>query len=513
MAVLRLIMGDQLNAKISSLHGIDKINDLVFMCEVKSEATYVKHHKLKIAFLFAAMRHFAAELSKKGYRVLYSKLDDPKNSGSFYAEISKVLKANKDLDSVVLTHPGEYRVLADIKLWEKKLKCPVEIREDDRFLCGIDEFNQWAEAKQGLRMEFFYRYMRKKYNILMDGNNPLGGKWNYDADNRQPLKDGAKIIAPKKFRIDAITNEVIDLVAAKFTDHFGDLDEFNFAVNRKQALAQLDFFCNNNLKFFGTYQDAMLEGKPFLYHSLLSFYLNCGLLLPQECVDQAVQAYKKYKLPLNSVEAFIRQIIGWREFIRGIYWWQMPGYAKTNYLAAKNKLPEFFWTGETELNCLRQCISDTKKYAYAHHIQRLMVLGNYLLLTGANPDAVNEWYLIVYADAYEWVEMPNVNGMILFADDGLLASKPYAASGAYINKMSNYCKNCKYNVKEKNGESACPFNYLYWNFLLQHRDKFKNNMRMKMVYSTLDKFSAEKIAAIKNDSKKFLLGLNKNRAK
>ena len=503
MKTLRLILGDQLSSTISSLEGCDKEHDTILICEVWEEATYVKHHKKKIAFLFSAMRHFAKELDESNYKVSYTKLDDEKNTGSFKSEVQRALKQHK-FDSIIVTCPGEYRVLQEIKTWEKKLKIKVEIKPDNRFLCSIDEFALWATGRKQMRMEYFYREMRKKYSILMDGNNPVGGKWNYDTENRKPPKDGMNIPTPYNRKIDYITIEVMDLVAKFFPDHFGDLEPYYLAATRDNALQALQIFIEKRLIYFGDYQDAMIEGEPWMYHSHISFYLNCGLLLPLECVKAAEDAYYQGKASLNAVEGFVRQIIGWREFVRGVYWLQMPKYAENNFFDAKRDLPEFFWTADTKMNCLHQCVIETKQNAYTHHIQRLMVLGNFSLIAGIQPMQVNEWFLIVYADAYEWVELPNVSGMSLYADGGYLASKPYAAGGSYINKMSDYCKNCCYKVAEKNGIDACPFNYLYWDFLVRNRYKLKNNHRLSMMYKTYDRMSEDKQNMITDDSQKFL---------
>jgi len=504
---LIMILGDQLSHSISSLSDFDMDQDIIVMCEVIEEATYVKHHKKKIAFLFSAMRHFAEELRDKGYRVHYTGLDDSENAGSFSGEIKRAL-LNYKPEKIIVTAAGEYRVLQDMQGWEEKHGVTTYIREDDRFLCTPDEFAQWADGRKQLRMEYFYREMRRKYDILMDGKDPEGGQWNYDAENRKPPKDGLDVPAPYSGRIDDITQECIDLVQDRFDDHFGDLEPFYFAVTRDQALYALDKFIDERLVHFGDYQDAMVQNEPWMYHSHISFYLNCGLLEPLEIVKKAQKAYRDNGAPLNAVEGFIRQIIGWREYVRGIYWLKMPGYADENYLEAKRELPDFFWTGKTKMNCMRQCILETKENAYAHHIQRLMVLGNFCLLAGIDPEFVNEWYLIVYADAYEWVEMPNVSGMILFADGGLLASKPYAAGGAYINRMSNYCKDCSYKVSKKNGPDACPFNYLYWDFFIRHEDKLKGNPRLNHSYHTLSKMDEEKQAAITDDAKRFFKELH-----
>ena len=312
------------------------------------------------------------------------------------------------------------------------------------------------------------------------------------------------IPSPLHFTPDTITQKVIDLVEEKCVDHFGDLTDFGFAVTRQQALAVLEHFIKERLPLFGKYQDAMVLDEPWLFHSHIGFYLNAGLLLPAEVIAAAEAAYHDGNAPLNSAEGFIRQILGWREFVRGIYWLKMPEYATLNFFDATRDLPEFYWTGKTKMLCIAQAVDSTKKYAYAHHIQRLMVLGNFALLTGISPSQVNKWFLVVYADAYEWVELPNVSGMVLFADGGYLASKPYAAGGAYINRMSNYCKNCHYSVEQKNGDKACPFNFLYWDFLLRNRIKLQNNARLGMMYRSIDRMDASKIKDIKSDAKHFL---------
>ncbi|MEM8844466.1 MAG: cryptochrome/photolyase family protein [Pseudomonadota bacterium] len=501
---LRFILGDQLNIGISSLSDINTEKDVIFMCEVWEEATYVKHHKKKIAFIFSAMRHFAEELALQGYKVHYTKLDDPDNAGSFRNEVTRAIALYKP-SSIIITEPAEYRVLQNIKEWD--LGIPIDIRNDDRFLYTHDDFAQWANGRKQLRMEYFYREIRKKYGILMDDDKPEGGEWNYDSENRKPPKEGLHIPQTYMSRPDEITRNVINLVAERFSDHFGDLEPFHFAVTREHALQALDKFISQRLIKFGDYQDAMVQDEPWMFHSHLSFYINCGLLLPMECVKAAEYAYYDKKAPLNAVEGFIRQIIGWREYMRGIYWLKMPDYETENFLQAQRKLPDLFWSGETQMNCLSECVKETKENAYAHHIQRLMVLGNFALVAGLDPIEVNEWYMIVYADAYQWVELPNVTGMILFADGGVLGSKPYAASGAYINKMSDYCKRCHYKVSKKNGPEACPFNYLYWDFLIRNEDKLRGNPRLSMIYRTLERMGEEKAEAVNIDSRKFFKAL------
>lgn len=504
---LRLVLADQLSMSLASLQDCDTDSDWILLAEVKNEASYVKHHKKKIAFLFSAMRHFACELTDLGYQVRYTRYADKNNAGSLFGEVQRAVE-DLDIESVDLTFPGEYRVLEDMQSWQEKLKRPVTIRDDDRFLSSPEDFAKWADGRKQMRMEYFYREMRKSTLHLMDGNEPAGGKWNYDSANRESLPKDISIPPPTQFSPDDITQDVIALVEQEFSDHFGKLDDFHFAVTRTQALQVLDVFVEERLVNFGDYQDAMAEGEAWMFHSHISFYLNCGLLLPSEVIELAESAYRNGRAPLNSVEGFIRQVLGWREYVRGIYWYKMPEYKDKNFLEASRRLPGFFWDANTKMNCLHQCIKETQQNAYAHHIQRLMVLGNFMLLAGIHPDEVNEWYLIVYADAYEWVEMPNVNGMILFADGGLLASKPYAASGAYINKMSDYCRNCHYSVKEKNGEQACPFNYLYWDFLDRNREKLGNNPRLGMPYRTLSKMKDDKFRMIKRDSELFFKALD-----
>ena len=507
MKNLILILGDQLSHDLSSLKAADKTVDTVLMAELRSETGYVKHHKKKIALLFSAMRHFAEELRADGWQVDYRQFSDPNTQHDFTATVQQAILSHQP-DQLIVTTPGEHRVLQEMMNWENILSCAVHFLEDDRFFASTDEFESWAEGRKQLRMEYFYREMRRKTGLLMEGEQPIGGQWNYDSDNRKPPKQGLKIPPPTRFKPDQITRDVLTLVEGEFADHFGDLYPFDFAVTAEQARQVLNEFIAQRLQQFGSYQDAMLADEPFMFHAHIGFYLNCGLLSAKESVNAAEQAYHNGQAPLNAVEGFIRQIIGWREYVRGLYWLKMPDYKQLNYFQATRSLPAFFWTAETDMRCLNICVSDTKKYAYAHHIQRLMVLGNFALLAGLHPDEVNEWYLIVFADAYEWVELPNVSGMVLFADGGLLASKPYAAGGAYIDRMSDYCSSCRYKVKLKNGPDACPFNYLYWDFLLRHRKKLKRNPRLGMIYRTLDKMDEEKLELIKSDAAVFLGNLS-----
>ena len=508
MPALRIILGDQLSNEISSLSGINAEEDIVLICEVFAEATYVKHHKKKIVFLFSAMRHFAEELRvEKNYQVEYLKLNDPEPMQSFTQAVEKTL-AKQKIDEIIVTSPGEYRVLTEIKIWQDLFGIPVDIREDARFLCNQVEFKNWSKDRKNLRMEYFYREMRKKYSILMDGDQPIGGKWNFDLENRKPPNPNFDIPETFSSEPDAVTLDVMQLVEDKFSDHMGVLSDFHFAINAAQAKIALKQFIDERLKYFGDFQDAMIQGKPWMYHSHVGLYLNCGLLSPLECIQAAEQAYHDSHAPLNAVEGFIRQILGWREFVRGIYWNEMPDYASLNFFEAERDLPAFYWDADTKMNCMHQSVKETSQNAYAHHIQRLMVLGNFALLTGIDPVQVNAWFLSVYADAFEWVELPNVSGMALFADGGYLASKPYAAGGGYINKMSNYCKSCSYSVTKKSGPDACPFNYLYWDFLERNRNKLGNNHRIGMMYKVYDRMSEEKKEMIKGDSNEFLISLD-----
>ncbi|HEV2559781.1 MAG TPA: cryptochrome/photolyase family protein [Microvirga sp.] len=507
MRTLRFILGDQLTRSIASLADLDPERDVVLLAEVHEEATYVRHHQQKIAFILSAMRHFAEELRAEGIEVDYVRLDDPANSGSFGGELKRAV-ARHWPDRVVVAEPGEWRVLEMMRDWREELDVPLEIRDDNRFLCSRAAFARWAEGRRTLRMEFFYREMRRFTGLLMIGSEPEGGAWNYDRDNRKPLPATLTPVERLRFEPDAVTREVLALVARRFGNHFGDLELFAWPVTRADALRALDHFTREALPSFGDYQDAMRAGAPFLYHALLAPALNVGLLVPEEVCRAAERAYREGRAPLNAVEGFIRQIIGWREYVRGIYWLAMPGYAQTNALDARRPLPWFYWSGETDMNCLRQCIADTRRHAYAHHIKRLMVTGNFALLAGVDPAQIEEWYLVVYADAFEWVELPNVHGMVMWADGGMLGSKPYAASGAYINRMSDYCRECAYDVEAKTGPRACPFNYLYWNFLIENEDRLKANPRLAMPYRTLARLDPGRRTEIAADARRFFAELD-----
>lgn len=505
MPTLRLVLGDQLSRSISSLADYAP-GDMVLMAELAEEATYVRHHKKKIAFIFSAMRHFARELEEEGLEVAYVRLDDPGNTAGFTGEVERAL-ASGAFDRLVVSEPGEWRVMEMFRDWQDRLAVPVEVREDDRFLASLGQFERWADGRKQLRMEYFYRQMRRQSGFLMRDGEPLGGHWNFDQENRQAAPKGMVFPQRPAFKPDCITQDVLALVEARFGDHFGDLHPFDMPVSRAEALVALHAFIAQCLPEFGRYQDAMVEGEPFLFHANLSAAMNAGLLLPREVCEAAQRAYDAGLVPLNAAEGFIRQILGWREYVRGLYWLKMPHYKSLNALGASRALPGFYWSGQTDMACMADAIATTRRHAYAHHIQRLMVTGNFALLAGIAPDAINDWYLLVYADAYEWVELPNTHGMAIFADGGIMASKPYAASGAYINRMSNHCARCRYKVKKKSGPDACPFNYLYWDFMIRNRDQLAGNQRLAMIYRSLERMGADQIKTIQRNAHDFLTSL------
>lgn len=505
MKSLILVLGDQLSPQIAALNGAARERDIVLMAEVAEETRYAPHHKQKVAFILAAMRHFAQDLRARDFKVDYIFLDDPANTGSFTAEVARAIARHRP-DRIVATWPGEWRILEMMRAWPQQFAIPVEIREDDRFMCAREDFRRWARDRKNLRMEFFYRDMRRKSGILMDGGEPVGGQWNFDAQNRRALPQDHVAPARLRFDPDPQTQAVIDLVGRRCADHFGSLEEFGWPVTRAQALQSLDHFIASALPLFGDYQDAMRTGESFLYHSMLSAALNIGLLTPMEVCRRAEEAFHQGCAPLNSVEGFIRQILGWREFVHGLYWLHMPAYAQTNALDAQRELPDFYWTGETAMACVKDVVETTRRHGYAHHIQRLMVTGNLALLSGVRPAAIEEWYLAVYVDAFDWVELPNTHGMAIFADGGLMASKPYAASGAYINRMSNYCRSCRYDVTARIGTDACPFNFLYWNFLIRHEKRFATNPRMALAVKNVARLDAAERRAIQAQARAFLDG-------
>jgi deoxyribodipyrimidine photolyase-related protein len=496
---LALILGDQLSTGLSCLRELDKTTDLIVMAEVSAEARYVKHHQQKIALIFCAMRHFSRQLQDAGWQVHYHRFDPDSESQSLLDVVSHIFAqgAAQGVDELVMTECGEYRLHHDIvSNWQNALGIPVTLIADDRFLCSKTRFADWARDRKQLRMEYFYREMRRDHDILMDGKHPIGGEWNFDSSNRRAYRGEPPLPGLPAF---AYTNEdqaVFALVGEHFADHPGTLTHFNWPVTRAQARQALEDFVQHRLPWFGDFQDAMTQGESFMFHSLLSTSINCGLLSPREVLDAALDAYQEGKVPLNATEGFVRQILGWREYVRGLYWLMMPAYASRNGLGNTRDLPAYYWSGDTDMNCMREAFHNTFEHAYAHHIQRLMITGNFALLAGVTPTEICDWYLAVYADAYDWVELPNTLGMVMHADDGLLGSKPYAASGNYINKMSDYCKHCRYSVKTSTEHDSCPFNSLYWHFMNRHRDTFIRNPRMTMIYRSYDKMADDKKQAL-----------------
>jgi deoxyribodipyrimidine photolyase-related protein len=506
MTILVPLLGDQLSHDLASLRAVTPADAVVLMMEVAEEATYVPHHPQKIALFFSAMRHFAEELRQAGWQVDYVTLDDPANTGDFAGEVARAA-ARHGATSIITVAGGEWRVVDGQQTWGERTALPVTLLADDRFLCPIQQFAAWAAPRKRLIMEDFYRIIRRQAGLLMDGDQPAGGQWNYDADNRKSVPKGHKFTPPLRFAPDAITSDVIALVSSRFGNHFGSLENFGWPVTRAQALAALSDFITHSLAGFGDYQDAMVTGEDVLNHSLLSPALNLGLLSPLEVCRAAEAAYTAGTAPLNAVEGFIRQILGWREYVRGLYWFAGPDYTQRNHLGATRPLPALFWGAPTDLNCLSQAVDATRRNAMAHHIQRLMILGNFAMLIGTDPAHVHRWYLAVYADALEWVEAPNVIGMSQFADGGLMATKPYAAGGAYVNRMSDHCRTCRYDVKQRTGPNACPLNSLYWDFLARHEAALSGNQRLWRMYDGWRRFAPDEQARIRAQAATFLATL------
>ncbi len=501
---LVMVLGDQLSANLASLRQAEKSSTVVVMAEVMGELTSVRHHKKKIAFVLSAMRHFAAELTVDGWRVDYVALADEGNTGSLAGEVQRAM-ARHGVARLTVVEPSEWRVKTDLAG-----VAGVDMLPDDRFLVAPSDFAHWFGDRRAPRMEHFYRLVRRKTGLLMTGDEPVGQRWNFDAENRKSAPSSLRALPPLAVSPDAITEEVLHLVEQRFGDNFGALRPFDYAVTRADALRAADLFMTHALPNFGNYQDLMLAREPYLYHSRLSAYLNFGLLGPMELCRRAEQEYADGRAPLHAVEGFIRQIIGWREFVRGVYWYGMPDYVQRNDLGAHRDLPDFYWTGDTAMACVKACVDQTRDLAYAHHIQRLMITGLFALLAGIDPVQVHEWYLSVYIDALEWVELPNTLGMSQFADGGMIASKPYAASGAYIQRMSNYCDGCSYDVSAKSGAKACPFNYLYWDFIARHRVRLKGNVRMANALRAYAAMAETRKTEIRIDAERFLSALDGN---
>ncbi len=516
MANLVIVLGDQLDRGGAAFDGFDAARDMVWMAEVAEESTHVWTHKARITVFLAAMRHFRDALLAEGIRVDYRELspvpqaNEPQSLAAALGMSLAAVRADHRLpERLVVVEPGEWRVRAELTAVAQAAGLPLEIRTDRHFFTTVDDFARHASGRKQLRLEYFYRPLREKFGILMDDGEPAGGQWNYDAENRGafPKTGPGRLPPPSRFAPDQITGGVIELVRKRFATHPGRLDAFDWPVTPADARVALDDFLAHRLVNFGRYQDAVWTGEPWLWHARLSQAMNMKLLDPRDVVAGAERAWREGRAPLEAAEGFIRQVLGWREYVRGIYWHFMPEYLDRNALAADGPLPGFYWTANTELNCLRDAIGQTLEFGYAHHIQRLMVTGLFAMLLGVRPQEVHRWYLAVYVDAVEWVELPNTLGMSQFADGGVMASKPYAATGAYIDRMSNACKGCRYNPKQATGPAACPFTTLYWDFLARHEKLLAKNPRMTMQLKNLGRKPAGELAEIRRQAENFRAGL------
>jgi len=494
------ILHDQLNLDVWP-DWVKKEKPFLIFIESKEKGESLPYHKKKLIYVLSSMRHFALDYFDAGYPVMYHSIEKHYENG-----LEEILNKNEKLELTFMT-PSEWDSRERLKSLKEKFSDRVEEIPNNFFLADVDSYKD--RISSGYRMEYFYRDLRRQTGYLMDGEKPEGGEWNYDEENRKKLPKNISIPDRAITEIDEVTKEVIEFVEEEFPDHFGEIKDFKYAVTRRQALYRLNEFIDECLDQFGPYEDALATGEPVLFHSHLSAYLNNGLLLPDEVCEKAEVAYKSGKARLNSVEGFIRQIIGWREFVRVYYEAMMPAVRNVNHFKFEHKLPELYWSGETEMKCMSESLKPVLKSGYSHHIPRLMILSNFSNLTETDPRELNKWFWFAYVDAYEWVVLPNVLGMSTFADGGVLASKPYVAGGNYINKMSNYCKDCSYNIKEKTGESACPFNYLYWNFVDEQRETFSENGRANFMVNMFDKRSEEDKKAIKDSSLKFIENLNR----
>lgn len=504
MKTLRLILGDQLNVSHSWLDQVDD-DHIYLMAEMRQETDYVKHHIQKVVGFFQSMRNFSNALQDKGHHVEYFRIGDQNNPQNLPDLIAQAISEHK-IEKFEYQWPDEHRLDQQLQEICESLSISSEAFDTEHFYTSRDELENHFKGKKQLLMESFYRMMRKKHNILMENNQPEGGKWNFDQSNRKKW-DGSPSI-PKELSFDTDVTELLEEIESAEINTFGNIDAKNFPwpTSHQECKELLDFFCSKLLVYFGDYQDALHTQEKFLFHSRLSFAMNSKMLSPKEVIDTVVDHYYENKndIDISQVEGFIRQILGWREYMRGVYWKEMPDYAKLNKLENHNPLPDFFWTGKTKMNCLHQAISQSLDDAYAHHIQRLMIIGNYALLTQLDPVEVDAWYLGVYIDAIEWVEITNTRGMSQFADGGLVATKPYVSSANYVNKMGNYCKECSYSHTVKSGENSCPFNSLYWNFLEEKKAHFKNNQRMSMMMSLLEKKSKEELNEIQERAHKII---------
>ena len=506
MRRLAIVLGDQLNADAALFDDLDPASDALWMAEVPEEATHVWSHRARIALFLAAMRHFRDAREAAGWTVHYRALGAHEARGLADALAADIARLRPEELLVVL--PGDHRVLSALQGVAADQGLPLRVLADRHFIDSPDGFREYAEGRKEIRLEYYYRLLRRRTGYLMAGKDPEGGQWNFDAYNRKAFgRQGPGLLPPPVgFPPDAVTQSVIEAVEAHFPDHPGELDAFDWPVTPEQARAALTDFIDHRLPLYGRYQDAMWTDEPWLYHARISAGLNLKLLDPCDALQAAEQAWREGHAPLEAVEGFIRQILGWREYVRGLYWYAMPEYAERNALDAEAALPDWYWTGDVPMTCLQQAIGQTLRYGYAHHIQRLMVTGLYALLLGVRPQAVHEWYLAVYVDAVEWVELPNTLGMAQFGDGGLMASKPYCAAGRYIQRMSNYCGECRFDPGQRTGEQACPFTTLYWDFLRRHRERLAGNRRMGLQLRNLDRLSAEEAGAIRERADRIKAG-------
>lgn len=494
---LVVVLGDQLSFDSGAFDGFNPAEDLVWMAEVEEESRHVPSHKARIALFLSAMRHFAEEVRAKGWAMEYLHLDDHLFQGLAEALGDALRRRRPKL--LVLVEPGDWRVRESLLGVARQYRVPVDLRTDRCFVGSTDEFAQWAADRRNLVQEHWYRRLRQRTGVLMEGGSPVGGRWNFDADNRASFGARGPGLVPKPlgFVPDAITREVFELVERRFPHNPGELGAFDWPITRAQALQALEDFTRNRLPWFGRFQDAMWEGEPYLYHSRLSAALNLKLLHPLEAIRAAEEAFHEGRSPLPAVEGFIRQVLGWREYVRGLYHLWMPEWLEWNALDAQQPLPEFYWTADTEMRCLRETIGQTLRLGYAHHVQRLMVTGLFAMLLGVRPVEVHRWYLAIYVDAVEWVELPNTLGMSQHADGGRMATKPYAASGRYIQRMSNHCSLCRFRPDKATGEDACPFTTLYWNFLARNQSRLELNPRLGPVLSNLRRVNPGDLAEIR----------------
>ena len=491
-----IVLGDQLDPASSAYDDFDPAQDRVLMAEVPEEATHVWSHQARIALFLAAMRHHAQALRARGWPLDYYALGEHPHQS--LAEVLDAALAAHPARAVICCEAGDWRVREQLRQQCAARGVALEERADRHFLCSSAEFARWAQGRREFRLEHFYRHLRRTHDVLMEGDQPVGGRWNFDAENRKGFdaRGPGLLPAPRRFEADAITTEVLALVRHHYSTHPGELAQFDWPVTPEQAEQALQDFIDHRLAAFGRYQDAMWTNEPWLYHSRLSAVLNLKLLHPRRAIEAAVAAWRQRRAPIEAVEGFVRQILGWREYVRGLYWLRMPGYQDDNALQAHEPLPRSYWTGNTDMACLRDALRQTLRYGYAHHIQRLMVTGLYALLLGVEPKALHAWYLAVYVDAVEWVELPNTIGMSQYADGGVMASKPYCASGKYIERMSNYCAGCRFDPAQRLGPRACPITTLYWDFLLRHAGRFAQHPRTALQWKHIDKLDAAERAAI-----------------